>query len=154
MGPAGEVLTTKHSRPAVDLLSAVSSQDNLCQNQGTRLSRCNPKPCPSASDARLWRSKASHINSSFTCSFADPTSPQPTLGRGLTTFEAASYPTHVRCGRRFGQHLFQWLFTACSPLCARVLSPKTTLPSCLSLHVFVPRHRSSSKCNRFKKQLY
>ena len=65
VGLAGEVLTNKHPRPAAGLLGAASSQANLCQNQGTRLGHLLRLQRQSVSDARLGRSKASHINPGF-----------------------------------------------------------------------------------------
>lgn len=142
MGPAGELLTNKHPRPAVGLLSAASSQANLCQNQGTRLWRCNLSECLSVSDARLGRSKASHINSSsacsLQCSFVDPTA--PTLES--TTIQATSEAAHVRCGRLPSLHLFQCLNTAENSTvakvgpCVLVFVPQNETSKCsISLHI-------------------
>lgn len=111
----------------------------LCPKSGNPPLALQPQTRPSASDARLGRSKASHINTSFSCrlhcSFADPT----TAKLDSTTLEATHQTAHVRCGHSADLHLFQGLYTAQDarhsseslPLCALIFMPKITLHALL-----------------------
>lgn len=114
-----------------------------CQNQGTRLfGAATSRNAPSASDARLGRSRASHINPSFGCrlhcSSADPTIPKV----DSTTLEAISqgrtremrplcWPAFVSMAIYTAQHARHG--SESPPLCALVVPPKITLLTCLSL---------------------
>lgn len=103
VGPAGE-LANKQAPPARrwPVKRRPHAKPLLCQNQGTHLWRCDVKKCPSASDSRLGRPKASHIYSGLSCTVVYsslqlrgphnlPSSTRPHL-------EATSKPAHVRCG--------------------------------------------------------